>query len=93
MELRQLAIFAAAAEGKSLSAAARRLYLSHSTVSRAVSELENELGVPLLERDTHAMRLTPAGERFYAEATEILARVDGIAERVRRNDCRSPSQG
>ena len=86
MELRQLVIFAAAAEGRSLSAAARRLYLSHSTVSRSVSELERELGIVLMERDTHTMKLTPAGERLYAEATEILARIDGLAERVRGND-------
>ena len=93
MELRQLAIFAAAAEERSLSAAARRLYLSHSTVSRAMSELERELGVRLLERDTHTMKLTAAGERLYAEATEILARIDGLAERIKGTECRSPSQG
>ena len=50
MELRQLAIFAAAAREKSYSTAARKLFISHSTVSRAVTALEAELGVRLVAR-------------------------------------------
>ena len=50
MELEQLRHFTAAAEAGSFSAAARSLYISHSTICRSVSALEEELGVQLLER-------------------------------------------
>lgn len=47
MELEQLRHFTAAAEAGSFSAAARSLYISHSTICRSVSALEEELGVRL----------------------------------------------
>ena len=50
IELTQLRLFIAAAEHGGFAEAARALYTSHSTVSRAVSALEKELGVPLLDR-------------------------------------------
>ena len=50
MELEQLRIFLAAAEDGGFSPAARRLYISHSTVSRTVAALERELGVQLFVR-------------------------------------------
>lgn len=50
MELEQIQIFAAVAKHFSFSAAAAELFISHSTTSRTVSALEQELGVRLLER-------------------------------------------
>lgn len=83
MELSQLAIFIEAARCKSYSEAARRLYLSHSTVSRAVSALEAELGVALVMRSNHVIGLTEAGARLYDGGQVLLADADALAARVR----------
>ena len=62
MELEQLRMFVSAAESGSFSAAGRELYTSHSTVSRAVSALEKEMGVTLISRSNRVLGLTGAGE-------------------------------
>ena len=72
MELEQLRIFAAVAEARSFSAAARALFVSHSTTSRAVSSLERELGVELLDRQGRVVRPTPAGEELLRRAEILL---------------------
>lgn len=72
MELEQLRIFAAVAEARSFSAAARALFVSHSTTSRAVSSLERELGVELLDRQGRVVRPTPAGEELLKRAEILL---------------------
>ncbi len=76
MELEQLRVFTALCETGGFSAAARRLYKSHSSVSRTVSALERELGVTLCERSRNSFALTAAGERLYAGARALL---DGAA--------------
>lgn len=82
MELEQLRIFVAVAEAGSFSKGAKRLYISHSTTSRAVAALEEELGVLLLHRDNHVSGLTPAGEILLEEAKNILASADGLREKI-----------
>ncbi len=72
MELEQLRIFIAVAEHGSYSAAAKDLFVSHSTTSRAVSALENELGVTLFDRKNRILGLTPAGESLLRDARELL---------------------
>ena len=83
MELEQLRIFAAVAKYKSFSEAARRLYISHSTTSRAVSALEKELGLSLMERDNHVIDLTAAGKVLLEEAARLLEMEQTAAERVK----------
>lgn len=83
MELEQLRIFVAAARLKSFSEAARRLYISHSTVSRAVGALEEELQLRLLRRDNRVLGLTAAGETLLREAETLLAAAEAAAARVR----------
>ena len=83
MESEQLRIFAAVAKYKSFSEAARKLYISHSTTSRAVSALEKELGVKLFERNNHIVALTPAGQVMLEEAEKLLRAMDESAERVK----------
>lgn len=61
-------------EAGSLSAAAQLLGTTQPTVSRRLQALERSLGVPLLQRSTHGMRLTPDGERCFAQARDLLAR-------------------
>ena len=83
MELEQLRVFAAVADEGSFTGAARRLYISHSTVSRTVSALEEELGVRLVERDNRFIALTKAGETLREEAEQLLSAADTAAARVR----------
>jgi DNA-binding transcriptional LysR family regulator len=70
-------VLAAVVESGSFTRAAVSLALSASGVSRAVSRLEERLGVRLLDRTTRALRLTDEGKRFYALAAPHL---DAIAD-------------
>ncbi|HDR9012323.1 TPA: LysR family transcriptional regulator [Burkholderia vietnamiensis] len=60
-------------EAGSLSAAAAQLHTTQPTVSRRLQALERSLGMRLLQRTTHAMRLTVDGERCFTRAKELLA--------------------
>ena len=81
-DLNSLALFAKVVEANSFSEAARRMKVPLSTVSRRIAELENQLGLRLLERSTRSLRLTHAGSSLlqYAQRTaELSDAVDGIA--------------
>jgi DNA-binding transcriptional LysR family regulator len=65
--------FLALARHKRLSAAARRLEVSHSTISRRVAALEKALGCRLFDKTPHGWQLTDAGRRLYADALRIEA--------------------
>jgi len=82
METEQLRIFLAVARYRSFSEAARKLYISHSTTSRAVAALEKELGVELMKRDNHVIAMTRAGETLRLEAEKLLEMEREAAERV-----------
>lgn len=60
-------------ESGSLSAAAVQLHATQPTISRRLQALERSLGVRLLQRSTHTMRLTVDGERCFKRAKELLA--------------------
>lgn len=60
-------------EAGSLSAAAAQMNTTQPTVSRRLQALERSFGVRLLQRSTHAMRLTIDGERCYERAKELMA--------------------
>lgn len=83
MELEQLRIFLAVAECSSFTGAARRLFVSHSTTSRAVAALEAELGVRLFTRDRRSVELTEAGRVLRAEGGKLLQAADAAAAAVR----------
>ena len=83
MEIEQLRVFLTLAETKNFTRAAERLFVSHSTVSRSLSALEDELGVRLVERDNRVLGLTAAGERLYERANELVSLADAIAEEIR----------
>ena len=73
MELRHLEQFVAVAEECSFTRAAKRLGIVQSGVSASIKGLERELGIDLLERTTHRVALTAAGEVFLPEARTTLA--------------------
>src|SRR5690606_19254038 len=74
MELRHLRYFVAVAEEKSFNKAAERLYISQPPLSRQIKQLEEEVGVMLIDRDNRPLKLTEAGEFFYDHAVQILAK-------------------
>jgi len=87
-DLNALAIFAKVVEAKSFSEAARRLRIPVSTVSRRISELEDQLGVRLLDRSTRAFRLTDLGSEVLEHAqrsAEVSEAVENIVSNQQSN--------
>ncbi len=84
MELRHLRYFQAVAEELSFSKAARRLRIAQPALSRAVQEMEREIGTQLIERERRSPRLTPAGAVLLHEIGLILERFEESMRRVRR---------
>ena len=82
MEIEELKAFAAVAETGSFTRAAENLYTSHSSISRAVSALERELGVKLIERDNRVVGLTAAGEILLSGAQDILKREAALKKEI-----------
>jgi DNA-binding transcriptional LysR family regulator len=82
MDLNRVAIFVRVVDDGGFSAAARTLRLPKSSVSRAVSLLEEQLGARLLQRSTRKVRLTEAGTTFYDRASRGLLGVEEAAAAV-----------
>jgi DNA-binding transcriptional LysR family regulator len=81
-DLNSLIIFANVVDANGFSKAARRLKMPTSTVSRRVAELEEQLGVRLIERSTRSLRLTDVGSEVLEHAqrsAEISEAIDNIA--------------
>jgi DNA-binding transcriptional LysR family regulator len=70
--LRQLTAYTAVARAASFTAAAAEMHVSQSSLSRAVADLERQLGVQLLERDTRNVQLTAAGVEALRIAEQIV---------------------
>ncbi len=77
-----LASFVRIVERGSISAAARDLGLSQASASRQLAALEARLGAQLIQRTTHNLSLTPAGEACLADARSLLQGWDALAERL-----------
>ncbi|MEB3766783.1 LysR family transcriptional regulator [Acinetobacter sp. MD2] len=71
-------------ESGSLSAAARQLNLSQASVSRRLSTLEKLLGVKLLMRNTHSLKLTDDGERCYQHAKQLTSHWLSLEEELKQ---------
>jgi DNA-binding transcriptional LysR family regulator len=82
MELRHLELFVAVAEEGSFTRAAKRVGMVQSGVSASIKGLERELGIDLLERTTHRVALTVAGEAFLPEARATLAAAAGARDAI-----------
>jgi DNA-binding transcriptional LysR family regulator len=76
MELRHLRYFTAVVECNGYREASRRLHIAQPSISEAVSDLEDELGLKLFSRTHRNARLTPEGEIFYADAVRILQQAE-----------------
>lgn len=80
--LNAMDVFNRVARLESFSAAARDLGMSKTAVSRHVSELENALGVRLLNRTTRRMSLTEAGQAYVARSSTILTDIEELQNAV-----------
>lgn len=78
MELRHLRYFIAVAEELHFARAAERLHIEQSPVSRAIKELEYDLGVQLFEGTTRSTRLTWAGQVFLGDVRRVFL-LDAVA--------------
>ena len=87
IDLQLLATFAAVAEQASFSKAAKKLGVAKGTVSRAIAQLEAQLGVELLHRTTHHVALSTAGTALYERsAGPLLALRAAVADLPERDD-------
>ncbi|CAB3937989.1 LysR family transcriptional regulator [Achromobacter insolitus] len=83
MELRHLRYFLAVAEELHFARAAERLHIEQSPLSRAIRELEEELGIVLLVRTTRSTRLTRAGKLFLEHVRRIFAALQQARDSVK----------
>lgn len=76
MNLSQLYYFSKLAEVQHYANAAKELYITQPSLSHAIKSLENELGVPLFEREGRRMKLTPFGRAFAEYVNRGLREID-----------------
>ena len=82
MELRTLRYFVAVAEERHFGRAAARLHMSQPPLSRAIKQLETDIGAALLRRSAAGVTLTPAGTVLLGEARFLLDQADRVRTRV-----------
>jgi len=83
MTLQQLRYVIEIATSGSMTAAAQRLYMAQSSLSKAVSDLEQEMGVTIFERSATGVTLTDDGERFLVYARQVVESADLLEARYK----------
>lgn len=84
VELRHLRYFQAVAQEGSFTRAAARLHMAQPPLSRQIRQLEDELGVTLIERGSRALKLTEAGRFLLEQSLQLTARLEEIVQGTRR---------
>jgi DNA-binding transcriptional LysR family regulator len=85
-ELRLVRYFVAVAEERNITRAAERLHISQPALSAAVRQLEQQLGVDLLDRSGRVVEVTPAGMVLLEQGRALLGSADRVFEAVRERD-------
>jgi len=83
MELRHLRYFVAVAEALSFTRGAERLHIAQPSLTRQIKNLEEEIGVRLLDRTKLQVKLTPEGQSFLVDVKRLLALTEEVVESVR----------
>lgn len=82
MDLRQLRYLVVLGEEEHFTRAARRVGIAQPALSQQIKRLETEVGVPLVERNTRAVRMTSAGAAMMAGARRVLREVDALNDEM-----------
>ncbi|MCM3584443.1 LysR family transcriptional regulator [Mesobacillus maritimus] len=86
MDFRQLRYFIAIAEEKNITAAANRLHMSQPPLSMQLKQLEEELGVKLVERNGKSMALTDKGEVLYRHALQLVNNLEEVKNELQETE-------
>src|SRR5690554_3209534 len=84
MELRHLRYFIAVAEAGNLTRAAEQLFIAQPPLTRAIKQLEEDVGVELFLRKPRGLELTSGGEYFLGQARQVLDKVNATVDDTRR---------
>lgn len=84
----ELRTYIAVAETGGVNAAAAKLGIARSAVSRRLSDLEGRLGTTLVERSTRRFELTAVGQRYYADGKRVIDELAGIEASIGREGVR-----
>ena len=90
MNFTRIEYFLAAAKCLNFTKAANVLYISQPSLSKQIALLEDELDIPLFDRSSRILRLTPAGKQLFNEFSRLMPEIDSITEKVKRmkEDCK-----
>lgn len=83
MDLRQLRYFVTLASERNFNRAAERLHMAQPPLSRAIKQLEEELGADLIDRSTRPLTLTSFGALFHDQSLRILQRMEDMQAMMR----------
>lgn len=86
MELLQLRYFLTVAQMLNISHAAKHHMIPQPAMSKTISRLEKELGIPLFDRYKNKLTLTAEGEAFYSAVSRSLSSIDSTAQSINRAD-------
>lgn len=78
MDFRELVYITVVADCKSVTAAAKKMYISQPSLSQIISKVENDLGIKLFDRTAYPITLTYAGEKYVDTARKILMMKDNL---------------
>lgn len=84
--MKQLKYLCAVAEHRHFSKAAKACFVTQSTLSAAIQELESQLGAVIFERNNKAVLITPLGERLLVQARRILGDVEDFVSLAQAHD-------
>ena len=92
MNLQQLRYVIAIAEGGSINSVAKSHYISQSSLSVAMRDLESELGITIFNRSSKGITLTSEGVEFLGYARQVVEQADLLEQRYDRGSARHPKR-